>query len=354
VTALAILPGDSLTLVQGDLLELRLDGRDEAGVRIPTSALPHPLWETSDSAVATVSQEGILTPSGPGLARVVASIPAPAGGTARISASAVLVVTPPPGEGVAAGQETARPAEEHPAPIRPTPTTEAQRPQQRPTTPPTQAPVVTELHLTPPQGELTQGEALQLGLTDQNGRPVAGEFATSDLAVATVSSAGLLSAAGAGQVTVTATFESLSTTGTFQVRPLVVDPPSSALDSLRQGLAQAQERASLAEYDAAYELLDAVGGRLREMEGRYAGSSLLPPARIEYLETFSTVYEGCRRFRQVMEERGVTALPTCSPPPTGGGNDAHASPSQGGIAPLSGIPGKPPLPARSGAPALHP
>lgn len=349
LTAMAILPGDSITLAPGDGLELHLTARDETGASLSEEALPPPRWEISDGNVATISQTGVLLASAPGRARISATVSPPAGGS-PLSASATLVVTevsetevgevePPPVETGRAGQ----PTEER-----------AQQPPSRGNEPRQPEPAVSAIHLAPPRGEVQEGETLPLGLTDQNGNPVAGTFRSSDPTVATVSSSGLLSALRAGTVTVTASYRNLSTQAEIRVAAAVRDPPAALLDSIRESVAQVLERASLAEYEIAYQLLDSIGVQIDRLEERYAGSALVAPLQAEYLEAFSSTFDGCQRFRQVMEQRGIQDLPTCRPPPTGVGNDAVLSLHPGSLSAHFGASRHTPSLAGPGALALHP
>jgi hypothetical protein len=144
--------------------------------------------------------------------------------------------------------------------------------------------------------------------------------------VATVSTQGVLTAVGAGAVTVTASHSGLTAQARFQVRAAAAPEPAPTLgeatvDSLRTSLGQVSARASMAEYDAAYRILDQVGARLTELKTRFPVAPALLDLEAAYLQEFRATYGRCDWDRRTMLERGQPNPPTCRPPPTGGGDD---------------------------------
>jgi uncharacterized protein YjdB len=348
-TSLSILPGDSLSLEPGGRVALGFLARDETGEELHADSIPGGRWETSDSTVINVSQAGLVVAAGPGLARVQVSVE-PTPGTDPISASAVVVVSEFPREQVAetpsvAEQERTRRVEDTPADTQPTPP---------PTPPAEREPSVTQIRLSPSDGELTEGETLRLVLTDQDGVAVTGTFETSDPSVATISQDGVLRALQAGEVTVIARLEGLRAQATFEVAALVVDPPDASLSSIRESLAAVLEAASEADYARGYQILDAADTRIGEIQELYPRTSLISPLRAEYLTTFRSLYEACQRFRDVMEQRGSQNLPTCRPPPTGVGNDALSPQAESGHDAPIGSSAHLQAGVGPGTPTLHP
>ncbi len=347
--ALAILPGDSLSIASGEVQELGLQVWDEAGAELPVGAIPPRTWQTTDSSVVTVSRAGILTAEGAGRARVQASVER-GEGEGFLTASALVVVT----GGVEEAIPTTPPAPERESPVAAAPReTRAIQDEPPPQVEETEPPV-TIIQILPSQGELDEGEVLQLRLTDQNDDPVAGSFRSSDPAVGTITETGTLTGIGAGDVTITARFGNLTTEATFRVRPVVVDPSPSILDSIRGRLSDVEAAAAEAQYDRGYGILDTIDGDLVRLLGEFPRSTRIPTLRAEYLEVFRSLYDRCQRFRTVMQERGVQALPTCRPPPTGGGNDTPATPPNwGSFGPPGSLPRSESIPG-TGGPTLHP
>ena len=154
------------TIELGSTLQLTAEAFDENGDAVAGAEFS---WESSDAAVATVDAGGLVT----GVAEGVATITASAG---EASGSAVVTVMQP----------------------------------------------VASVQVSPSAETIELGSTLQLTAEafDENGEAVAGvEFSweSSDAAVATVSAAGLVTAAGNGTATITATAGSASGSATVSV-----------------------------------------------------------------------------------------------------------------------------------------
>jgi len=349
LAALTILSGDSLSMEAGTTLDLSLLARDAAGAELPPESIPNQSWQTTDSSVVTVSQAGILTAGRPGLARVQVSVEPATGGDPIMTSTLVVVAgsaaaetaaTPPTSEQESPGTPVSPPAEVQRG--------EVAEPEEE------TAPSVTRIQILPSQGDLTEGETLQLRLVDQRTDPVSGTFRSTDPGVASVSPGGVVTALRAGQVTISGQFENFSAEANFRVSPAVVDPPIPALDSIRGRLTEVQDAGTQAQYDRAYEILDAIASDLRPMQEEYPRSSLLSTLSVEYLEVFRTLYGRCQRFRNVMQERRTQNLPTCRPPPTGGVNDAPVSPAHGELPTPIGVSAHAVSGSRPGRATLYP
>lgn len=178
---------DVSNVVVGQTTQLTADVRDASGAPLTGRLLT---WSTDAAAVATVTSEGVVTAVGPGSANITASIDGK-------SASASINVTPRP---------------------------------------------VSAVILSPGQVTIFPGQSLQLSaiVTDDRGQVLSGKsvtYATSNLQVASVSSAGLVTGISAGIVTITATSEGASGTASITVapEPIAVVEVSPATASIAVG-----------------------------------------------------------------------------------------------------------------------
>jgi len=271
--------------------EMRLEALalDDQGARLEGRAVE---WRTSDPAVASVAAQGsigALTARRAGTAVVTATVDGVSGTFQVVVREAAAAASPTPS----------------PAPA---------------------APVVTAIRIDPAQGEMEVGTTRRLRAVDQGGSPVVVTYRSSEAAVATVSTQGVLTAVGAGAVTVTASHEGLTAQARFQVSELAAPQRAPTLsvatvDSLRARLGEVSTRASMAEYEAAYRILDQVGARLADLKTRFPVAPTLLELEAAYLQEFRVTYGRCDWDRRTMLERGQPDPPTCRPPPTGGGDD---------------------------------
>jgi uncharacterized protein YjdB/tRNA A-37 threonylcarbamoyl transferase component Bud32 len=287
--AVVALSADRETVTVNEEIQLEALALDDQGVRLEDRAVE---WRTSDPAVASVTalgNMGALTARRAGTAVITATVDG-------VSGTLQVVV-----QGPAAGPPPT------PSPV-PTP------------------PAATAIRIDPTQGEMDVGTTRQLRVLDQGGSPVAATYRSSDAAVATISAQGVLRTVGPGTVTVTASHSGLTAQARFQVRAAVVPERAptlgeATLDSLRANLGQISARASMAEYEAAYRILDQVGARLGELKIRFPVAPALLELEAAYLQEFRATYGRCDWDRRTMLERGQPNPPTCRPPPTGGGDE---------------------------------
>ena len=268
-TSVSLTPGAASLLV-GGTIQLTADPLDQNGV--PIVGLAPAAYTSSALAVATVSSSGLVTAGGPGSATITASITG--GATTRTATSAITVNTPAPGATVTTPNLTFAPS---------TATIQAGQtvtwdfsgavhnvtfftavppgfniPDQPvgsviPRTFPTagvytyectrhanmagtvivqsgQTQLFTSVGVSPATTNLVVGGTVPLTATplDQSGVPMAGlpaaNFATSSAAIATVSSAGVVTATGAGTANITATITSGATTHSATATVLVTAP----------------------------------------------------------------------------------------------------------------------------------
>jgi uncharacterized protein YjdB len=173
----------SATVLVGGTVQFSAYGRTKSGDSIAVSVT----WSSSNTAVATISSTGLMT----ALAAGQATISATGGGK---TAAATATVTNVP---------------------------------------------VASVAVSPTSASLTVGQTAQLTATpeDLSGTPLAGRivtWATSNAAVATVSTTGLVSAVGAGSATITATSEGKSgtaavTAAAVPVASVTVAPTTASL-----------------------------------------------------------------------------------------------------------------------------
>jgi uncharacterized protein YjdB/tRNA A-37 threonylcarbamoyl transferase component Bud32 len=285
--ATVALSADRETVTVDEEIRVEALALDDQGARVEDRVVE---WRNSDPGVATltaVGHRGTLTARRAGTAVITATVDGVAG--------TLQVVV----------REPALPPSPVPAPV---------------------APAVTAIRIDPAQGELDVGMTRQLRATDQGGSPVSATYRSSDPAVATVSAQGVLTAVGPGTVTLTASHSGLTSQARFQVRAAVAPERAPTLseatvDSLRTSLGQVSPRASMAEYDAAYRILDQVGARLADLKTRFPVAPSLLELEAAYLQEYRATYGRCDWDRRTMLERGQPNPPTCRPPPTGGGDE---------------------------------
>ena len=192
VSEVTVSPATSLLSAVGDTVRLAATATDANGHAVPGAAFT---WGSSDDAVATVDTSGLVRAAGDGTATITAT-------SGEASASASITV------------------EQH----------------------------VSEVTVSPATSLLSAvGDTVRLAATatDANGHAVPGAaftWGSSDDAVATVDTSGLVRAAGDGTATITATSGEASGSGsvtvTQQVTAVTVSPPAATLppgDTLRLG-----------------------------------------------------------------------------------------------------------------------
>src|SRR5690349_17849694 len=176
----------SATVMVGGTVQFSAYGRTKSGDSIAVSVT----WSSSNTAVATVSSSGLMTAVAAGQATISAT-----GGGKTAAATATVTSVP-----------------------------------------------VASVAVSPTTASLTVGQTAQLTATpaDASGNPLSGRvvtWATSNAAVATVSTTGLVSAVGAGSATITATSEGKSGTSALTVTnaPVASVTVSPAAASLAVG-----------------------------------------------------------------------------------------------------------------------
>lgn len=142
-------------------------------------------WKSSNAAVATVSSSGVVTGTAAGTVTISAT-----DGTVSGSAAVTISAPPPP------------------------------------------APTVASVSVSPASSSISVGATVQLSATDKDasGNALSGQtnvWSSSNTAVATISSSGLVTAVAAGAATITATDGSVSGSATVNVSAPIASPSSS-------------------------------------------------------------------------------------------------------------------------------
>ena len=185
---------------------------------------------------------------------------------------------------------------------------------------PAPEPAVTSLRISPTGARITEGESLRLRLLDQNGTPVEGSFQGSDPSVASVTTSGELTARGAGTVNVTARYEGIQATATFQVEAAPIpEPPPQTLDSIRETVQEARARAGESDFPAAYELLDRSAVRLQTLQNQFPEATTLGDLYDWFIEEYRSTTRDCELYVEALTGLPGVELPTCKEPPGGGG-----------------------------------
>ncbi len=183
VASIVITP-DAITLVVGQTAQLGAQVRDAAGTPLTGRAI---IWTTSDAQVATVTSQGLVTAVAPGNAAVTAT-------SEGRTDSVIISVNPRP---------------------------------------------VSAVILSPSQVTIFTGQSAQLTaiVTDDRGQILTGRpilYSSSNTAVATVSTGGLVTGVSSGMVTITATSEGSIGTASVTVAPepvasVTISPPSPSV-----------------------------------------------------------------------------------------------------------------------------
>jgi uncharacterized protein YjdB len=167
--ASVLLTPDVSTIVVAQTVQLSAQVRDASGAALTGRTI---VWTTNSAQVATVTSQGLVTAIAPGNATITAT-------SEGRSASAAITVNPRP---------------------------------------------VSAVILSPGQVNVFTGQSVQLNalVTDDRGQVLTGRpinYSSSNTAIATVSSAGLVTGVTPGTVTITATSESSNGTATVTVAP---------------------------------------------------------------------------------------------------------------------------------------
>ena len=185
--------------------------------------------------------------------------------------------------------------------------------------PPPPEPAITSVSISSPAAEVMEGESLRLRILDQNGNPVDGSFRVSDPSVATVTSGDRLTGRRPGTVTVTATSEGVEGTRTFRVTAAPpAEPEASVLDSLRQTVREARERAGQSDFPTAYELLDRTGARIEDLRSQYPEAPSVGDLYEWFVEEYRATTRDCQLYVEALTGLPGVELPTCKEPPGGG------------------------------------
>jgi uncharacterized protein YjdB len=167
----------SASVNPGQTIQLTASAKDASGSILAGRAI---VWSSSNTSIAGVSTAGLVTAVSPGIAGITAA------SEGKHTTATITVMTPPPEP-------------------------------------------VASVHITPQTASVVVGQTVQLSATPKsaNGTSLTGRaitWASSNAALATVSSTGLVTGVSDGSVTITATSEGKSGTASVTVTPVPAAP----------------------------------------------------------------------------------------------------------------------------------